>query len=59
MAYTVTVRKDPAFPSTPWTADVTDGDTVNIKSWKWGYKTRKKLVTEVLDFVPEARLVFE
>jgi len=58
MAYTFTVRKDDWTPSRPWTADVTDGDTVNIKSWRYGYATRKKLVAEIQDFAPEARIVF-
>ncbi len=58
MAYTFTVRKDNWTPSRPWTADVTDGDTVNIKNWGYGYKTRKSLVAEILAVAPEARIVF-
>ena len=57
MAYTFTVRKDNWIPSRPWCADVTDGDTVDIKNWAYEFKTRKSLVAHILAVAPEARIV--
>lgn len=56
---TFVIRKDMAFPSKPWTADVDWHGDGYWTSWSYGYRTKKALLAHCAAVDDSAAIRFE